>query len=457
MVQILPILTAAALLAQTAFGAAVPVKRSQYSNSNNNNNYEASNSNNQYQGSSNQYQNSNQYNQNSNQYEQSQNQDSNQYGNQYNQNQDSNQYANQDSNQYANQQQNTEYNQQQNTEYQVSTTESMMMEEATSTAEAMSMETTPSYEIPSYGSGSSSNAGYNDCVSQCMAQFGAPPSAVTMDSESMPEAAGTGAVHTVMVAPDGVGLRYVPFAVNASIGDTIRYVWTTPLNHTVTMSSALTICNKSAEAESRNFVSGIRSAATGTQTFDVTVETEEPQFFYCSVAQHCIKGMFGVVNPGSDVGGANTIGTMMASMMASNPQLQAANEYIRQNVSDRSVQNWGSDISLAGFSESQITEIVSNVMFTRAVYGANPGMLDFNQGAATPDGSPIMIPQGLNVLLSNTAANAPATTIPATAIATPTGTGTIVAPLAQGGAFSIKGGVSVWAAAFVGALGYLLI
>lgn len=99
-----------------------------------------------------------------------------------------------------------------------------------------------------------------------MAQFGQPPSAVEMGNEEIPEPAGTGAVHTVMVAPDGVGLRYVPFAVNATVGDTIRYVWTTPANHTVTLSSALAICNKSAEADQRNFASGIRSASTGVQT-----------------------------------------------------------------------------------------------------------------------------------------------------------------------------------------------
>lgn len=167
--------------------------------------------------------------------------------------------------------------------------------------------------------------------------------------------------------------------------------------------------------------------------------------------------MFGIVNPGSDVGNANTVGSMMVSMMQNNPQLQAANEYIRQNVTDRSVQEWGSGISVEGMDEAQITEVINNVIFTRAVYGANPGMLEFDHGAASPDGSPIMIPQGLNVLLSNTAQNAPATTITgATGIAAPSGTEALVAPLSNG-AFSVKGGASMWAAAFVGVLGWLLI
>jgi len=99
-----------------------------------------------------------------------------------------------------------------------------------------------------------------------MAQFGAPPSTMTMDSQdSLPSATGTGAVHTVLVAPTGAGLRYVPFALNASVGDTVRYVWTTPNNHTATLSSALAVCNKSGIADERDFVSGVRNASQGVQ------------------------------------------------------------------------------------------------------------------------------------------------------------------------------------------------
>ena len=85
-------------------------------------------------------------------------------------------------------------------------------------------------------------------------------------SESMapPPDKGNGVVHTVMVAPMEGVLRYWPFAVNASVGDTIRYVWSTPLNHTATLSSALTICNKSAKADELKWVSGIKNASDGT-------------------------------------------------------------------------------------------------------------------------------------------------------------------------------------------------
>lgn len=34
-----------------------------------------------------------------------------------------------------------------------------------------------------------------------------------------------------------------------------------------------------------------------TRVFKVTVNTTEPQFYYCSVGMHCANGMVGVVNP----------------------------------------------------------------------------------------------------------------------------------------------------------------
>ena len=59
----------------------------------------------------------------------------------------------------------------------------------------------------------------------CQAKFGmssgapAPPA-----STAVAPAAGTGATHTVIVAPTKGVLRYVPFAVNASVGDTVRFM-----------------------------------------------------------------------------------------------------------------------------------------------------------------------------------------------------------------------------------------
>jgi plastocyanin len=68
-----------------------------------------------------------------------------------------------------------------------------------------------------------------------------PPSA-TASSGSY----GNGATHTVWVAPTQGVLRYVPFAVNASVGDTVKFIWGAN-NHTVTKSSELDVCNKTGD------------------------------------------------------------------------------------------------------------------------------------------------------------------------------------------------------------------
>lgn len=140
---------------------------------------------------------------------------------------------------------------------------------------------TSEYAYPTYGSGASEyGSGYDDCVSrestllealrklliyppECVAKFGAPKADYTPNAYPTEGASGT--VHTVLVAPEAGVLRYHPFALNATVGDTVRYVWTTPANHTATLSSELAICNKSALADERSFVSGIKNAEQGEQ------------------------------------------------------------------------------------------------------------------------------------------------------------------------------------------------
>ena len=98
-------------------------------------------------------------------------------------------------------------------------------------------------------------------ISECRYRF---PSGMDTNRAS-------GAIHTVMMAPEGVGLRFVPFSLDVPVGDTVRYIWTTPANHTVTLSSALAPCNKSGIADQRNFSSGVRSGKNGQQTCESTL------------------------------------------------------------------------------------------------------------------------------------------------------------------------------------------
>lgn len=265
--------------------------------------------------------------------------------------------------------------------------------EPTSTAE---------HVAPTYGSGSNEwDKGYQDCVAQCMQQYAPTPSYDwTPPAHDQLEQGGK-ATHVVMVAPEGGGLKYFPFALNATIGDVIRYVWTTPNNHTATLSSELNICNKSAEAEDRDFVSGIRNASVEEQVFDVVVETEEPQFFYCSVKEHCKKGMWGIINPASDFGGIDTVGSNMQEWVNSDPDLMAAWEYTKEMTQGTSVESWGSNINLQDIPEDVYPQVAANVLFTRANFAANPGMVELDLGAVTPDGSPVAIVSELNTLLSN--------------------------------------------------------
>lgn len=99
---------------------------------------------------------------------------------------------------------------------------------------------------------------------------------------------GSGATHTVIVAPTQGVLRYVPFAVNASVGDTVRFVWGAG-PHTVTKSSELTLCNATSDAP---FKSGMQNKSF---VFDQLINDTNPTFYYCGVAMHCEMGMFGIM------------------------------------------------------------------------------------------------------------------------------------------------------------------
>ena len=77
--------------------------------------------------------------------------------------------------------------------------------------------------------------------SECQAKYKFP--SPTYKPTATQSSSATGAIHTVIVAPTQGVLRYVPFAVNAAVGDTVKFVWGAN-NHTVTKGSALLPCNK---------------------------------------------------------------------------------------------------------------------------------------------------------------------------------------------------------------------
>lgn len=99
---------------------------------------------------------------------------------------------------------------------------------------------------------------------ECIAQYGTPNEKTWTPPPKESQTPGAKPTHTVMVAPmDGVP-RFMPFALNATVGDTVRFVWTGKNEHSATMSSALSVCNKSLSADA--FDSQLLSGKDGQKT-----------------------------------------------------------------------------------------------------------------------------------------------------------------------------------------------
>jgi plastocyanin len=86
-------------------------------------------------------------------------------------------------------------------------------------------------------------------LTECVASMGNPsttdtPPTPTSVSGSSSSASST--THTVIVAPTQGVLRYLPFVVNASVGDTVEFHWGAN-NHTVTKSSSISPCNRTSD------------------------------------------------------------------------------------------------------------------------------------------------------------------------------------------------------------------
>jgi len=244
-----------------------------------------------------------------------------------------------------------------------------------------------------YGSGYKNwGAGYNDCVQQCVAKFGDQPAATHVPTAT---AVHGGVTHTVIVAPTQGVLRYVPYAVNASVGDTVRFMWGAG-PHTVTKSSALQVCNKSAEAGA--FASGQQNKSF---IFDQVVTTTEPTFFYCAVGTHCQKGMFGVINPAiTTAGSPNSMGAVMADWAKQDADVGAMWEYTDKKTKGTDAWEWGSNIDMSALPEEAYKPLMENTMYGRLFYGANPGMVEAGKGAFAADGGSINIPQDISVALA---------------------------------------------------------
>lgn len=273
-----------------------------------------------------------------------------------------------------------------------------------------------SYSTPSYGSGSSNwgNQGYNDCVQQCVASYGIPPAAYTPTATNPGTGnQGSGATHTVIVAPTQGVLRYIPFAVNASVGDTVKFMWGAN-NHTVTKSSSLLPCNKSSDA----------LFASGTQNkdfvFTQVVNDTSPTFFYCATPGHCTKGMFGIINPPNAFQAPSSVSQMIPSLAANNSDVMAYASYTEAQTGKTSAGNWGNNIDMGALPDWSHQYVAENVMYTRNFLAANAEVLrdDGSVDLSAAGTTPLMIPQDLSVALSNAGSSSPSSPVAAPPAAT---------------------------------------
>jgi plastocyanin len=260
-------------------------------------------------------------------------------------------------------------------------------------------------ETPAYGSGNApwGGAGYDDCVNQCMASFGSPPSAVYAPTVTSGHEGpvGTGATHTVVVAPSQGVLRFVPFALNATVGDTIQFMWGAN-NHTVTKGTALTPCNRSEDDAS--FASGLQNKDF---VFTQVVNDTEPTYFYCAAPTHCQKGMFGIINPVASFGAPTSFGGMIPELSANNSDVSAhvANSN-KACEGHEQASKWGSNIDMGALPEWAHQYAAENVLYTRNFLAANEetlkedGSVDLSAASTTP----MMIPQDIAASLNNAGA-----------------------------------------------------
>jgi len=301
-----------------------------------------------------------------------------------------------------------------------------------------------SYSTQYYGSGSSSwsDSSYDSCVQQCVASYGAPSltytatatyststsysgsgdssnsgssgdssySGSSSDSSSYSGSSGTGATHTVIVAPTQGVLRYVPFATNASVGDTIMFIWGAG-PHTVTKSSELAICNKTDDAP---FASGSQNESF---VFTQVVNDTDPTFFYCGIPTHCEQGMFGIINaPNADTDSSSSLSSMMPAIVANNSDMSTYVAYANNMTSAYpAAQSYGTNIDMSNMPDWAMQYVAENALYSQMFIAANPAVMQadgtINLGAVPM--SEMVIPKDLSAALSTSSSSASSSGAPA--------------------------------------------
>lgn len=223
----------------------------------------------------------------------------------------------------------------------------------------------PSASVPA-------GSGYDQCVHQCNTNWDKGPADNPDNIGNGNDKNNTAPSQTtkhIVVAPSQGVLRFVPFAMQADAGDKIQFTWMAN-NHGVTKSSMIGICNATMD---KPFKSPVQNASA---TFETTVDTTEPMFYYCPVGNHCTSGMYGIINPPMAPANLSNVGDAMSKW-----EKDSKNTIIMKNVDDimknsnmTSEQlNWGNSWMDTSKNEEDLTALIENIIITRLTIALNPG------------------------------------------------------------------------------------
>lgn len=123
--------------------------------------------------------------------------------------------------------------------------------------------------------------------------------------------------------------------------------------------------------------------------------------------------MFGFVNPPNENNAVTNVAAMMPSLMAANPDLAVQAMYVANKTMNTSAYTWGDNIDMADVPTELQVQHVQNVLMTRLMYAANPGMMEGGMGAVNPSGQPVVVPADISLMTAASDPSGSPTSAPA--------------------------------------------
>lgn len=168
---------------------------------------------------------------------------------------------------------------------------------------------------------------------------------------------------------------YTPDQITAAVNDVVHFVFMSQ-NHTVTQSSFPKPCNKlSADAIDSGFMSNPNNTVVPAPTFDYTVTSTDPTWWYCKqrVGTHCGKGMVFAINPTLE----KNFDTFKAAAISINGTAAAT----ATTTTDAAATAVGTVTLVAGSSAAAVTtSLVTDAVATAT---AAPIVAGWNEGGAS--------------------------------------------------------------------------